>query len=405
MILLKLILIIIFFEILIRILVKIFKKKFQWIITKEDEKPKVNNIKYEKFFNENFSEDLGWDRKPGTKGEEINNENKTYFQISKEGYRKSVNNFNNSKIATFGDSYAFCRYVSDSQTWQHYLEIACKTHVRNFGIGNYGLDQAFLKFEKQNLEEENKIVIFSIVPETISRIHSYWKHYLEFGNIFSFKPRFILDEKKQIIKLDNFLKKRPMSDEFFENLEKVKKNDFFYENKFKKRIFKSSYLLSFLRFPRLNFFLFYYLLINLFFSKSSENKLKNKFYYKALKVIITQNIIDANGYYLNKDMSLLLKKLIMKYNNLIKGFKKKLIILIIPQKFDLLILKKKNYVDFFKEISSDVDIIDLTDTFIEHYDINSLYIDDKYAGHLSEEGNKLVSEGILKFFKEKNIKW
>lgn len=396
---------IIFFEILILILVKIFKKKFQWIITREDEKPKVDNIKYEKFFNENFSEDLGWDRKPGTKGEEINNENKTYFQISKEGYRKSVNNFNNSKIATFGDSYAFCRYVSDSQTWQHYLEIACKTHVRNFGIGNYGLDQAFLKFEKQNLEKENKIVIFSIVPETISRIHSYWKHYLEFGNIFSFKPRFILDEKKQIIKLDNFLKKNPMSDGFFENLEKVKKNDFFYENKFKKRIFKFSYLLSFLRFPRLNFFLFYYLLINLFFSKSFENKLKNKFYYKALKVIITQNIIDANGYYLNKDMSLLLKKLIIKYNNLIKGFQKKLIILIIPQKFDLLILKKKNYVDFFKEISSEVDIIDLTDTFIEHYDINSLYIDDKYAGHLSEEGNKLVSEGILKFFKEKNIKW
>ena len=41
-----------------------------------------------------------------------------------------------------------------------------------------------------------KIVVFAFVPETISRINSYWKHYSEFGNKFGFKPFYKLEKNK-----------------------------------------------------------------------------------------------------------------------------------------------------------------------------------------------------------------
>lgn len=51
-----------------------------------------------------------------------------------------------------------------------------------------------LKYKK-NIE--SKIIIFNVVPETIARINSYWKHYREFGNTLGFKPLYII--KKNFI--------------------------------------------------------------------------------------------------------------------------------------------------------------------------------------------------------------
>ncbi len=394
----------IFFEILIFFLVKILKKNFKWIITNNDEQPKFDNERFNNFIKNNFSRELGWDRRPGSKGIENNLGKISHFTISEHGYRNSENNFNNSKISTFGDSYTFCRYVSDNETWQHYLENIYKTHVRNYGVGNYGLDQAFLKFEKTKLEEENKLLIFSIVPETISRIHSYWKHYLEFGNIYSFKPKFCLDKDHEIIKLDNYLIDKKIEN-IYEKLDYVRENDFFYKNKFLKRMFKFPYTVSFVKSFNFNIRIFYNLIKDLLLRKINKGDENKKFYYEALKLVIIKNIIDADNYYLKDEMKFLLKEVILKYNKIINKLNKKMILLIIPQKYDLLFLKKRNYSKFFKEISNEVDVIDLTCCFSKHKDINSLYIDDKYAGHLSKIGNKLVSDEINKYIESNNIQW
>ena len=69
-----------------------------------------------------------------------------------------------------------------------------KKNILNFGVGNYGLDQSFIKFRRNEKNNNDKIIIFNVVPETIARINSYWKHYREFGNIHGFKP--ILKIKK-----------------------------------------------------------------------------------------------------------------------------------------------------------------------------------------------------------------
>ena len=79
-----------------------------------------------------------------------------------------------------------CRQVGDGETWESALGRKMRTGVLNYGVGNYGLDQALLRYEKTQLPDTVDTVVMAVVPETICRIQSYWKHYLEFGNIMAF---------------------------------------------------------------------------------------------------------------------------------------------------------------------------------------------------------------------------
>ena len=133
-----------------------------------------------------------------------------------------------------------------------------------------------------------------------------------------------------------------------------------------------------------------------------RNKYKKKFHDEAIKRVIIQNIIDADQYYLNEKMTLLLEKMLFKYKTIINNLNKLMIVLIIPQRYDLLLLKKRNYQSFYKKISKNISVIDLTDAFLRHDNIESLYLNDNYAGHLSSKGNKLVANEIHKYI-EKGI--
>ena len=55
------------------------------------------------------------------------------------------NSFKDVKYLVFGDSFAFCRYVNDNETWEYYLENLLQKNIRNYGVGNFGVDQAILK--------------------------------------------------------------------------------------------------------------------------------------------------------------------------------------------------------------------------------------------------------------------
>ena len=136
-------------EYVLNFLTKYAKKKFQWLIDYEDETPKFDKKRLNKFFKESFDPELGWIRKPGTSGIEFNYKGSSKFKISKNGSRFNPSNkFKSTKIATFGDSFTFCRQVNDHQTWQSHLAKNLKTNVLNFGVGNYGLDQSYLKYRK-----------------------------------------------------------------------------------------------------------------------------------------------------------------------------------------------------------------------------------------------------------------
>ncbi|MDC0859200.1 hypothetical protein OAP45_00005, partial [Candidatus Pelagibacter sp.] len=148
----------------------------KWLILNKS--IKLNLKRFINFKKNIYDEKLGWSYKYSKK----NN------LITKLGYRKSNYSKRKNHVLAFGDSYTFCREVKNHQTWEEIISKKKKTFVANYGVGNYGLDQAFLKFNFTKKKKENKIVIFGFVPETICRIQSSWKNFLEFGNINGFKP-------------------------------------------------------------------------------------------------------------------------------------------------------------------------------------------------------------------------
>ena len=134
-------------ELILRILVGSFKKNFQWLVTRNDELPIIISKKLDKFYRNSYSKKLGWDRRANTRGKEKLNKKVTSFRIDKYGARYSNKMYKKKKVLVLGDSYAFCRYVNDNQTWPYFLQKEINHGVLNYGVGNYGIDQAILKYD------------------------------------------------------------------------------------------------------------------------------------------------------------------------------------------------------------------------------------------------------------------
>ncbi len=53
------------------------------------------------------------------------------------------------RINTYGDSFTQCHQVSDGETWQEYLAAHLGEPVRNFGMGGYGVYQAYRRLLRE----------------------------------------------------------------------------------------------------------------------------------------------------------------------------------------------------------------------------------------------------------------
>tara|TARA_Y100000590_G_scaffold454197_1_gene600554 strand:- start:571 stop:1764 length:1194 start_codon:yes stop_codon:yes gene_type:complete len=380
-------------EVILYFLINNFKTNFKWILTIEDELPKFNNKKLKYFFNNSYDPVLGWDRKKNTNGSEISN-TKTYFKISKYGFRGNTK-FKKNSISVFGDSFAFCRYVNDNETWENYLDKYTKFNILNFGVGNYGLDQSYLKYLKYKKKINSKIVIFNFVPETIARVHSYWKHYREFGNIRAFKPLInIKNNKLHLIKTR--IKKNFSERQIHKEIKNIKKNDIFYEEKFKKHIFQFPYTLSLIR----NLEFYSKILINLSFYNITKNK---NYYNNAVSVVLNKNIVESHLMYSNKFFKNELKKLILFMDKKISQENKKMVIVVSPQLLDIEKNSSDNYIQFYKDLSKKIHCCDLTKYFKKNIDYKKLYFKDIYGGHFNKKGNKFIALKIFNFLKKKKL--
>jgi len=69
----------------------------------------------------------------------------TYTYEPHGGHRKMINHADKPcRINTFGDSFTQCAQVSDGETWQEILAAHIGEPIRNFGVGGYGVYQAWL---------------------------------------------------------------------------------------------------------------------------------------------------------------------------------------------------------------------------------------------------------------------
>ena len=381
-------------EIILYFWIKILSKKFQWLITKKDENPKLDENGLKKFIDIGYDFELGWIRKPNTSNFEFGAEGKTKWSINNVGARYNPN-FENMKsdIVCFGDSFTFCRQVNDNETWEYYLSKLENTNVKNFGVGNYGIDQSLLRLKRQFTKDSTEKVILAVVPDTISRIMSYWKHYYEYGNTFAFKPKFTLQNNELII-LKNLIDSEKKLFNYEKYLNIIKKEDYFYKNKFRKEIIKFPYSIYILKNFRRNISLIYWLTKIEIYKKLNKSISKIEWY--PMKIIMDINLKWRIKLYQDKSAQNLLKKIIEEYVKI--GIEKNFlpIFFFIPQKDDLIFIKNNFnfYCNFIQEIKkiNGINIIDVTEKFLEKQNFDELYSDEnQYGGHLSRKGNKFLA--------------
>ena len=66
---------------------------------------------------------------------------------------------------------------------------------------------------------------------------------------------------------------------------------------------------------------------------------------------------------------------------------------------DLKLNSKKNYVNFFSTFKNELNVIDTTEFLLKNLN-KKIYTNDKYGGHFSKLGNKLISIHIYKNLKK-----
>jgi hypothetical protein len=377
------------------------RKNFQWlIISKYDENPKLPKEGLDKFIPDGYDSQIGWIRKPNTSRNEKGKFGTTTWSINDKGARTNPNFEEKvSTISCYGDSFTFCRQVNNNETWEHYLSELENTNVLNFGVGNYGIDQSFLRLEREFHKNKTRIVILAVVPDTISRIMSSWKHYYEYGNTFAFKPRFIL-KNKELKLIENKINEKSKFQIYENYLDKIQESDYFYKRKFKKEILHFPYIFTILKNLKRNISIMYWVTIIELWKK--KNKDISKIKWNSMKIIMKINLQWRLKLYKNKEATAILEKILEKYVNFAKTNNFIPVFVFLPQKDDIAFIK--NQYNFYQEIEKKLSLIEglyviqVTDQLLSENKIDDLYSDDnEYGGHFSRIGNQNIASIIHKY--------
>ncbi len=102
------------------------------------------------------------------------------------------------RIALVGDSYTFGLDVPYEESWGYQLErdLGPDFQILNFGVSGYGLDQAYLRYDRDVRPWQPNIVIFGVFPHDVYRAMTvytftsfpYWEY------VFA-KPRFLVSDE------------------------------------------------------------------------------------------------------------------------------------------------------------------------------------------------------------------
>ncbi|HIA36774.1 MAG TPA: SGNH/GDSL hydrolase family protein [Flavobacteriales bacterium] len=145
---------------------------------------------------------LGWCNNPSFRSEDGNYCHDMHGIRTADSINYTINKEPNTlRIALLGDSYIYGAEVNFENTIGCFLEKILRENnidaeVLNFGVGAYGIDQAYLCWEKTAYKFEPDIVIFGFQPENVARnVNLIRALYSKKEALPFFKPRFVLDGK------------------------------------------------------------------------------------------------------------------------------------------------------------------------------------------------------------------
>jgi hypothetical protein len=388
-------------EVGLMLMVRRMRSGFQWLITEADELPSLDAAALRKFLDSSFDPQLGWVRRPHSSGVEKGQRGSITYHIDSYGARRDPGAVRPTGVAAFGDSYVFCRQVEDHETWEAELSRLTGIGVANFGVGNYGADQALLRYERTALPDTVKVVILGFVPETVCRVQSCWKHYLEFGNTFAFKPRFVLDPTGQLSLVPSPVQEAADFERLREILPPVRAIDGFYRRRFRALQFRFPYLVSFLRHPlrhgRLMGALILRGLLRL------RGAVPPRIEQLPFTLVMRHNIREAHRMYREPEATRLLSAILLRFNAVARARGHVPLVLVMPQLLDLKLTANGTapYQGYFRQLAGQLPILELTAALADRVP-QGLYVEDQYGGHLSPRGNQAVAEEVATWLREAN---
>lgn len=146
-----------------------------------------------------YDKDLGWILQPEYRS--------SIYQFNSKGMRSGSKEYNFQpkddilRIGLFGDSFI----VSDDEPFDrslgYYLEKdlnarGVKVEVLNFGVGGYGMDQAYLRWQKTGIKYNLDLVVFGFQAENVKRNLNIFRALYSHGSFPFSKPRFTLKSGK-----------------------------------------------------------------------------------------------------------------------------------------------------------------------------------------------------------------
>ncbi len=138
-----------------------------------------------------LSPTLGWSIKPNG-STKLNRSNSAGIRSSKEYALQPAHDIH--RLSTFGDSFTHGDEVGNDDTWQARMESRDPTiEVLNFGVGGYGLDQAYLRYLEQGRQYRSHTVLIGFMSENIYRnVNTFRPFYYPKTGMPLAKPRFRL---------------------------------------------------------------------------------------------------------------------------------------------------------------------------------------------------------------------
>jgi hypothetical protein len=376
------------------LLVRALRPGFQWLIRPADAAPAIDPELVRQHMQRSFDPELGWVRPPDSMGADKGDGVSVPYRIDSRGCRFNPGfDGKPSEVAVFGDSFAFCRLVPDGETWPHYLSAALGTNVRNFGMGNYGVDQALLRFERELPRLDSRIVVMNIVHESVARVHSYWKHYFEYGNVLAFKPRFELKEGRLVHHAPAMRTAEDFAN-YRAQLGRIQGLDRFYRAKFSRDLLAFPYLPKLIRRWNRHVPILFHLAIGALTGRRAAGRRK------AIGVIAKENGRVTAAMFADAEARALLTEVLRRFAERCTAAGRIPLLVVLPQPVDAewRATGRDASRAYFAELAGILPVLDLTDTVLRWPSWRALFVGgpDGLGPHFTAEGNKAVADAVAR---------
>ncbi|MGH9198097.1 MAG: hypothetical protein ACRD1T_20485, partial [Acidimicrobiia bacterium] len=108
------------------------------------------------------------------------------------------------RVAAFGDSFVYCNEVGNHDSWPTLMEaMSPSLEVLNYGVGGFGVDQAFLRYMNEGSMLSPDVVVMGFAPDDLRRLVNVYRRFISNREFPLIKPRFLLASDNDLQLLPN----------------------------------------------------------------------------------------------------------------------------------------------------------------------------------------------------------